>query len=197
MAEERYLKFDFFERIIHWCMALSIIALIITGLNIRYPGLIFGMTMNTARFVHFVSMYVLIFSWMSHVYHTLVIERGEEISGIKDIKALPTIIKYYLFLSDEHPQYTRYNPLQKIAYNVIWICIFIQIITGLPLYWPAKLMWLSNMLGGVMALRILHDFMTYIFITYLLFHVYLVLTEDIRSLWAMFHGYYYRRVEDR
>jgi Ni/Fe-hydrogenase 1 B-type cytochrome subunit len=194
MTEERYLKFDIAERFIHWCMALSIIALIITGLNIRYPGLIFGMTMNTARLIHFVSMYVLIFAWIAHVYHTLVIERAEEITGVKDLKALPAMLKYYLFISDEHPLYTRYNPLQKIAYNLMWVFIFIMIITGLPMYWPDKLMWLTEMLGGIMALRILHDFMTYIFITYLLFHVYMVVTEDIRSLWSMFHGYYYRRV---
>lgn len=194
MTEERYLKHDIGERVIHWCMALSIIALIITGLNIRYPGLIFGMTMNTARFTHFISMYVLIFSWVAHTYHTIMVEWQDEVAGWKDIKALPRVMMYYLFLSDEHPRYAKYNPLQKISYNIIWFCILIQIVTGLPMYWPEKTIWLTDMLGGIMALRILHDFMTYIFITYLLFHVYLVLADDIRALWAMFHGYYYRRV---
>jgi Ni/Fe-hydrogenase 1 B-type cytochrome subunit len=197
MAEERYYKHDIAERVIHWLMALSIIFLILSGLYIRFPGICTWVTMNTARFIHFISMYVLIFSWIAHTYHTVMIEWEDEIAGWKDLKAVPGIIKYYLFLTDEHPFYAKYNPLQKIFYNIVWFFVLIQIITGLPMYWPDKLMWFSNALGGIMALRILHDFMTYVFIIFMIFHVYMILLEDIRILWAMFHGYYYRRVEDR
>ncbi len=192
--EERYLKHDIAERIVHWLMALSCIFLILSGLNIRYPGLIPVGDMNTARFTHFVSMYVLIFSFVFHVYHTLVVEFKEEITGLEDIKKMPAVLRYYLFLSDVHPLYTKYNPLQKLTYNLLWVMILIQIITGAVLYWPSALMGLSNALGGLMAARMLHNFMNYLFIAFLIVHVYMVLLEDIRGLWAMFHGYYYRRV---
>jgi Ni/Fe-hydrogenase 1 B-type cytochrome subunit len=175
-------------------MVLSIIALILSGLYIRFPGTIPWATMNTARFIHFVSMYVLIFSWIAYTYHTLRIEWSDEVTGCKDLKAMPGVLKYYLILTDEHPVSTKYNPIQKISYNIVWFFILVQIITVLPLYWPSELMWLTAILGGPMAIRILHDFMTYLFIAFLFIHVYLVLTDDIRSLWAMFHGYYYRKV---
>ncbi len=194
--EERYLRHDLGERVIHWLMALSVIALILTGLNIRFPGCIPWGTMDTSRFIHFVSMYVLIFSFIAHVYHTLVMERAAEIFNVKDLGGLWGTLKYYLFLTDEHPVISeKYNPLQKLSYNVLWLMILVQIVTGLPLYWPSELMWLSSIFGGLMALRILHDFMNYVFIAFLLAHVYIVLTDDIRAFWAMFHGYYYRKVD--
>ncbi len=193
--EERYLRHDLPERIVHWLMAISVILLILTGLNIRYPGIIPALDMNGSRYIHFVSMYVLIFSWIFHIYHTLRMERQGEVFSWQDIKQLPGTIKYYLFLTDVHPVYIKYNPLQKLAYNVVWLLILVQVVTGLVLYWPHTFMGLADMFGGLMAVRILHDFMTYVFISFLLVHVYLILTEDIRTLWAMFHGYYFRRTE--
>jgi Ni/Fe-hydrogenase 1 B-type cytochrome subunit len=191
--EERYLRHDASERIVHWLMALSITLLIISGLSIRFPGFLGWGTMNTARFIHFIFMYVLIFSWIFHVYHTLRVECKEEIIGVNDIKGFPRILKYYLFLSDDHPLYTKYNPVQKLAYNILWILILIQVVTGLALYWPEKFMGFTHALGGIMAFRILHDFLTYIFISFIIVHVYMALLEDVRSVWAMFHGYYYRK----
>lgn len=195
--EVRYLKHDIWERIVHWLMALSVILLIISGLNIRFPGLLPWVTMNTYRFIHFVSMYVLIFSWIFHIYHTLFVEFKTETIRWRDIKGIPGVLKYYLFVTDTLPPYEKYNPLQKFTYNLVWILILVQVLTGLALYWPKALPWLVDAFGGLMVARTLHDFMNYIFIVYLIVHVYLILTEDIRALWAMFHGYYYRQVTSR
>ncbi len=192
--EERYLRHDLSERIVHWFMAISCILLILSGLNIRYPGIIPWGDMNTTRFVHFVSMYVLIFSFVFHVYHTLATEFRDEITGWEDIKKIPAVLKYYLFLSDVHPVYTKYNALQKLTYNILWVMILIQIVTGAVMYWPSTFMGLADALGGLMAVRILHNFMNYLFIAFLIIHIYMIVLEDIRGLWAMFHGYYYRRV---
>lgn len=196
-VEERYLKHDLFERVVHWVMALSVIVLILSGLNIRFPGFVPWGDMNSSRFLHFVSMYFLIFSWLAHIFHTIVFEFKDEIFCPSELRRIPGMIRYYLFLTEEHPPYTKYNPLQKLFYNGLWLLIFIQVATGLLLYWPAPTMGASDALGGLMAVRILHDFMTYIFISFIIAHVYLVLVEDVRGLWAMFHGYYFRRVEQR
>lgn len=192
--EKRYYKHDIFERVTHWVMAASVFALIGSGLNVRYPGCIPWGDMNSSRFVHFVAMYALIFSWMAHIYHTVVMERAEELFCPKDLRKIPGVIKYYLFLSDEMPPYPKYNPLQKLMYNGLWLMILVQVATGLILYWPARFMGAADLLGGLMAVRILHDFMTYVFISFIIAHVYLVLVEDIRGLWAMVHGYYFRKV---
>lgn len=191
--EERYLKHDVFERVVHWVMALSVFVLILSGLNVRFPGLIPWADMNSSRYLHFIAMYALTFSWLAHIYHTVIVERREELTGFGDLKQIPCVIKYYLFLTDEMPVYLKYNPLQKLIYNGLWAMIFIQVATGFMLYWPASFMGVTNALGGLMAIRLLHDFMTYLFISFIIAHVYLVLVEDVRGLWAMIHGYYYRR----
>ncbi|MBI5587036.1 MAG: cytochrome b/b6 domain-containing protein [Deltaproteobacteria bacterium] len=191
---ERYLRHDFFERAVHWVMALSVILLIPSGLDIRFPGLIpwgFG-TMNSARFIHFVSMYALIFSWLAYTIHLIVDEFKTEIIRWSDIKGLPEMVRHYLFLTEKRPAYPKYNPLQKLAFNIVWVMILIQAATGAMLYWPALTMGITSYFGGLMAVRVLHDFMTYIFISFIIIHIYLVLSSDIRNLWAMINGYSYR-----
>ncbi len=46
----------------------------------------------------------------------------------------------------------------------------------------------SNCLGRLTALSLLHDFMTYIFISYIIVDVYLVSSTYIRDLRAMING---------
>lgn len=191
---ELYLKHSLYERVVHWVMALAVLLLVLSGLNIRFPGLIpWGMsTMNSARFVHFVSMYALMFSWLAYTVHLVFDEFRDEVVGRADIKGLPAMLRYYLFLSGAHPEYPRYNPLQKLSYNVVWVMALVQIVTGAMLYWSSRTMWAADYLGGLMAIRVLHDFMTYLFISYIIVHVYLVLSSDIRDFWAMINGYRYR-----
>lgn len=193
--EERYLRHDLGERVVHWVLATSCILLILSGLNIRFPGIIPIGDMNTARSVHFIFMYFFIFSWVFHVYHTLATEFREEIVGARDFKNIPLVMKYYLFLTDEMPTYLKYNSLQKLTYNILWLMILIQIVTGLFLYWPDRFMGATDAIGGIMAARLLHDFLSYLFISFIIVHVYMILAEDVRGLWAMFTGYYYRRID--
>jgi Ni/Fe-hydrogenase 1 B-type cytochrome subunit len=189
---ERYLKHSLFERVTHWVMALAVILLVSSGLNIRFPGLVPWGEMNSARFVHFVSMYALIFSWLAYTVHLVFDEFRTEVVRPADIRGLPAMIRYYLFLSRTRPEYPRYNPLQKLSYNIVWVMVLIQIITGAMLYWSSETMRAADYLGGLMAIKVLHDFMTYLFISYIIVHVYLVLSSDIRDLWAMINGYRYR-----
>ena len=191
---ELYLKHSLYERAVHWVMAVSVVLLVLSGLNIRFPGLIpwgFG-TMNSARFVHFVSMYALIFAWFAYTVHLVFDEFKTEVIGADDIKGLPNMIRYYFFLSGRHREYPRYNPLQKLSYNIVWVMVLVQVVTGAGMYWPTRTMGLASYVGGLMALRVLHDFMTYIFISYTIVHVYLVFSSDIRDFWAMINGYRYR-----
>jgi Ni/Fe-hydrogenase 1 B-type cytochrome subunit len=136
-------------------------------------------------------MYALIFSWLALPCTWYSMSSGPR-SCAQPHKGLPAFIKYYLFLSGTRPEYPRYNPLQKLSYNIVWVMVLIQIITGAMLYWSSETMRAADYLGGLMAIKVLHDFMTYLFISYIIVHVYLVLSSDIRDLWAMINGYRYR-----
>lgn len=197
MAErgERYLKHDLAERLLHWVMAVTVIMLILTGLYIRFPGILPFDGMNSARSIHFISMYVLVFTTIAHIYHTFKLEFKNEIFCPSDFKGLIEIIKYYTFLSDELPRFEKYNAIQKLSYHGVWILIIIQAVTGFAMYWPDKLMWLTSNLGGVMALRILHNFVSYVFICFIMVHVYMVFLAGVKTVTAMITGYHYREPE--
>ncbi len=189
MSEKRVLKHDIFERITHWVLAFSVIILIVSGLSIRYPGSFGFKTMNGARYIHFIFMYALIFSTLFHIYHSFVAEFKNDIFKPSDIKGLGPVIKYYLFLSDTLPPHEKYNALQKLTYNLLWILIILQALTGIVLYVPLKFEGLTLLFGGLMSARVLHDFLTYIFIAFIISHLYLVLSEGVSSVWTMITGY--------
>jgi len=46
------------------------------------------------------------------------------------------------------------------------------------------------------VVRSWHLLIAWTFVAFTLLHLYLVFSEDIRLLSALFHGYYYRKVRD-
>ena len=98
------------------------------------------------------------------------------------------MIKYYLFLSDSHPDYGKYNPGQKMMYTGWLAMVLIQIITGFILYKPDLFMFWGGLLGGLVALRVVHYIVTWLFVLSVMAHVYLDLSEGIPVLLSMFTG---------
>ena len=108
----------------------------------------------------------------------------------RDIKGIIPTIKYYLFLTDEEPHFKKYNPLQKIAYGGTFVMGFIMALTGFAIYWPKPFVFVCSFCGGVGYVRTIHFIFSWLFISFLMIHVYLVCTEDFKdSLIGMITGY--------
>lgn len=197
---ERYYKHDLIERVIHWTLAVSCVLLILSGFQLSFPSVetgpgfkVFG-TINTARFVHFLAMYIFGAAAAVWIYQFLALRKYQ---GLWLYRAewrnfLPTV-SYYLFLRAEKPSYEKYNPLQRLTYLLIMLLAVLQTLWGFGLYWQQALWGPNEIFGGVLNVRALHRLTSWLFTGFLIVHLYLVLTEDIRSLWAMLHGYGYRK----
>lgn len=198
MAEERYYKHDAIERFTHWTHALDTILLVLSGLQIHYPGFgIFG-TMQAARFIHLVSGYGFIFLGILHVYFFFALgKRWVAMPRLSDLGEFRPIARYYLFLSPVKPDYAKYNVLQKFSYAGLFGISLLQAVLGFALYWPGALSFVLGAFGGGAMVRVWHTTIMWVFLSFTAVHIYLVLTEDIRLTKAMVDGYYFRKVPDQ
>ncbi len=171
--------------------------LILSGLQIHYPGFAVLGSMQTARFVHLVSGYLFIFLGILHVYFFFALgKRKIAMPHLSDFGELGPILKYYLFIDGGKPDYAKYNVLQKFAYAGLFVVSFLQTLLGFALYWPILFGPVLALFGGAVAVRIWHTTIMWVFLSFTAVHVYLVVSEDIRLVKAMVHGYYYKEGTD-
>ena len=193
---ERYRKHDWIERAGHWIHVVNVVLLVLSGLQIHFPQFrVFG-TIENARTIHFVSMYMFLFIGVLHVYFFFALGKHRiamfSRSDIRDV--IPTL-KWYLFLSDERPDYVKYNVLQKASYGALFVVSALQALLGFSMYWYDKPVFdtLVVFFGGLEQVRAYHYLLSWVFISFTMVHLYLIVFEDIRLFSAMITGYYFRK----
>jgi thiosulfate reductase cytochrome b subunit len=97
---------------------------------------------------------------------------------------------YYLRLRQEHPPQGKHNALQKAAYCLIFLLGVLSVATGLSLWKPVQLAWLTDLFGGYEWARYWHFVAVWLFVAFTLIHVTLVFAVDPASLRGMITGWY-------
>jgi Ni/Fe-hydrogenase 1 B-type cytochrome subunit len=101
-----------------------------------------------------------------------------------------------------HPvPYTGHNHLAGLAYTIVSVGLFAQVLSGMLLFgWimqagPIHLVfgWANAVPGGIQTVRLLHNILTFLFIAFMVHHVYSAILIDIEErngvLSSMFSGY--------
>ena len=91
---------------------------------------------------------------------------------------------YDLGIAKTLPAQQKYNAAQQVSYSAIILMGAGSVITGLAIYKPAQLSWLTALLGGYSFARGIHFALT---IGYLLFFVVHV-AQVVRAGWNNFRG---------
>src|SRR5436190_1022412 len=92
----------------------------------------------------------------------------------RDVPGALAMAGYYLRLRKEHPPQGKHNPLQKLAYSSIYALGALAVLTGLSIYKPTQLGWLTALFGGFQAARYWHFWTVWIFVAFTITHVVLV-----------------------
>jgi Ni/Fe-hydrogenase 1 B-type cytochrome subunit len=187
---------DAIERGGHVLHILNTILLLLSGMQIAYPSFaVFG-SMDNARFVHFVDMYLFLFVGVFHVYQFFATGKLMTAGPLpRNLKTFWGTLKYYLFIERAEPPHGKYNPLQIITYFLLFVLSAIQVALGFTLYWPAQLSFIVVAFGGLMTVRVLHLTVAWIFLAFVALHLYLILTQPLRKSRSMFNGSYWRRMD--
>lgn len=178
-------------RLFHWINMIAITMLILTGFYIHAPqSFRLFSNMDIARSIHFIMAYVLCISYVCRIYYAFVAHDAHNIiyDPIKDTKKMPSMIKYYLFLEDDHPFYGKYNPGQKGMYTGLIFMVLVMAITGFIMYKPLTFGFMAGWMGGFLVVRMIHYIFTWLFVLCIMAHLYLDIAEGLPVLKSMFTG---------
>ena len=193
-AKREYV-FGRYERLWHWTMAFSGIALIVTGLVIHFAGS-GPLSLAAAVTVHNAGAVVLMVNaFLALFYHLATAAIRNFIPAPHGlVKRMLEHMEYQargIFFGGPHPENApgvALNPLQQLTYLALLNVLFpVQIGSGLLLWavghWPS----LGEALGGLSVLAPLHNLGSWLFLAFFVLHVYLVTTgrtvgEHLRSM---------------
>lgn len=179
-------KFHVPQRVAHWVNLISVLLLILTGFYIYYPFA--GGMMGAARYFHYIAAFVLMLNACWRVYYAFFGKHKDYFEFKPELGKILPMVKYYCFMGDPVVTKGRYNPLQKLAYLTIPFLMMYQASTGIALAMPDRVDGFVQAVGGLANVRALHYLGTWIFICFVLIHVYMVLIERPYHILAMFFG---------
>jgi Ni/Fe-hydrogenase 1 B-type cytochrome subunit len=177
-------------RILHECIMTSVLFLILTGLYIHRPffGNGGGFLMTLDRGVHFFFAGVLIIAGILRII-LLFCGPNRDIKTFvvttSDIKKIPAVIKYYALFTAEPPTEKKYNPLQMATYGVTFLMVLFQILSGIALLNPpgGPFHFLNyGIFASEIGTRICHYVVTWLFLIFLIIHVYLAIRESFTEI---------------
>lgn len=190
-------------RIWHWINAMGIVLMILTGVQIRYVGLIDVISFRTAVRLHngvaavlianfFVWFLYYLFSDRIKVYHPELSPRKHFLGSFRQIY----YYGYGIFKGDPNPFhvsiYRKFNPLQSMIYQIIMMLLLpIQFYTGILLWNLTRFSAQVNFFGGVRVIDTVHVLIFIVFVFYVLVHAYLGTLGHTRTTHykAMLTGY--------
>jgi thiosulfate reductase cytochrome b subunit len=190
-------------RIWHWINAAGFVTMVLTGLQIRYVGLINVASFRTAVAVHNTVGFVLIanfFVWLGfYLFSDRIKAYQSELNPIKHFRATFLQIYYYAFgilRGEPNPFrvtiYRKFNPLQSMTYQlVLMLCVPIQFYTGILMWDVERFSAQVNFFGGVRIIDTVHVLIFIVIVFYLFVHVYLSTLGHTRTAHfrAMLTGY--------
>ena len=186
-------------RIFHWVNAFCITFLIITGVMIAYPPTFVigegaqqtGFWFGYLRFTHITLGAILIINFLVRFYWFFAGNKFAKWYNYipctrKQWKGIFETVKVDVFLLTPKPIYDiGHNSLAASTYLVVFILIIFQGITGLAMWSPASdvpgsgaFQDLLFATGGFFTIRYLHYIMMWVFILFIIAHIYLVFYHD-------------------
>lgn len=184
-------------RIVHWINAVAMVLMIMSGWQIYNASPLFGFTFSRSITLggwlggalqwHFAAMWLLMVNGL--VYLTLGL-----ITGRFRKKLLPITVdgvvgdtKAALTGKLSHADLTTYNYVQKLLYAGIIVVGILIVLSGLAIWKPVQLQWLTALFGGYDAARYVHFFCMAAIVAFMAVHVVLALIVP-KSLRAMIIG---------
>jgi len=203
-------------RVTHWVNAFALTIMVASGLRIfdAYPafarkgetfccypfagkiipvGLTFGGWLAGARNWHFAMMWLLAlnglvylgFIYLHGEWRDLVPRRGQ-------LRDAWEMARFYVFARPDHPRQGKHNALQRATYFALPLFGIAAVVSGIAIWKPVELGWLTSILGGYVWARYWHFLAMVALVVLSLAHVFMVFAVDPYALRAMTTGGYNR-----
>ncbi len=184
------LRHPLFFKILHELIMWSIVMLALTGFYIHRPFVEGGgFLMSMMRGVHNLFAIILIVSAVTRVAFMFIGPNRDWRSFVPtgaDFKLLGPTINYYAYIGKEPVLTKKYNPLQMMTYCLAFVLVLFQIISGLALKYVTTFSWFNfGWFGNPIEMRMGHCVVTWLFIMFIMVHVYLSIREKFQEIREM------------
>lgn len=139
---------------------------------------------------HFVLMWAFFLNGLLYVGYTLA--SGEWrylLPNRKSFREAIDVTLYDLGLRRTPPPVQKYNGAQKIAYTTVILMGLGSLLTGLAIYKPTQLGWLTQLLGGYETARVIHFVLTVGYVLFFIIHIAQVARAGWNNFRAMVAGF--------
>lgn len=184
-------------RALHWTNAFAMVLMIMSGWQIYNASPLFGFTFSKsitlggwlggALLWHFAAMWLLMVNGLIYLIMGIVTGRFRR-------KLLPITpggvisdTKAALTFKLSHDDMTKYNQVQKLLYAGVIVVGILIVLSGLAIWKPVQLQYLTALFGGYDAARYVHFFCMAAIVAFIVIHVVLALLVP-KSLRAMIIG---------
>jgi thiosulfate reductase cytochrome b subunit len=201
MKLDKVYMYTAYERLWHWFMALSVAILLLTGYEVHNAGRSVFLGFPLAVSVHNIFAALLaINAFLALFYHLASAAIRQFIPRSENLRndLIDQAFYYLRGIFHGHPHPVRktpdrkLNPLQQITYLLLLNVLFpLQIITGLAIWgiewWPD----IAGAVGGLKIIAPLHLLGSWLFLSFLILHLYLTTTghTTFSNIKAMIDGY--------
>jgi len=135
--------------------------------------------------LHFFFMWLFVVNGLAYVAYTLVSgEWRELLPNRHTLRDAWNVLLHDLRIRKEPLPRTKFNGAQKLAYTGVIVMGLGSLLTGLAIYKPVQLAWLTAMLGGYPTARFLHFWLTVGYVLFFVVHI----AQVIRAGWNNFRA---------
>jgi thiosulfate reductase cytochrome b subunit len=184
-------------RAMHWTNAVAMVLMIMSGWQIYNASPLFGFTfphsitlggwLGGALLWHFAAMWLLMVNGLVYLITGFATGRFRR----KLFPITPTgvfsDVKAALTFKLAHDDLSKYNYVQKLLYAGIIVVGVVIVLSGLSIWKPVQLQWLTALFGGYDTARYVHFICMASIVAFLVIHVVLALLVP-KSLRAMIIG---------
>jgi thiosulfate reductase cytochrome b subunit len=148
-------------------------------------GLREGSELALGMALHFAIAWLFAINGIAYVIYTIVSgEWRELVPEPKSFREALQVALHDMGFKVPMPPQGRYNAAQRITYTGIVLMGGLSLITGLAIYKPAQLHWLTAMVGGYEWARFEHFWLTMGYVAFFGIHI----AQVIRAGWANFRS---------
>ena len=213
MAKRFEKKHPLAIRWLHWINFPLLGLMIWSGLLIYWANAVFGIKINSYELfhffprwffeylgipfrlaeglmLHFFFMWFFIINGILYVLYTIISGQWRALVPVPgSLKRALQVTLYDFNLSKYHPPQGKYNDAQRIAYTSVILMGVGSLLTGLAIYKPTQLSFLTQILGGYEWARWEHFWLTILYVLFFLVHVSQVVKAGWNNFRSMITGY--------
>jgi len=140
--------------------------------------------------LHFFFMWLFAINGVVYVIYTIISGEWRAIVPIPaSLKRAPLVALHDAHIVKKPPPQGKYNDAQRIAYTSVILMGAGSLFSGLAIYKPLQLAWLTALFGGYEWARWVHFWLTISFVLFFLVHVFQVVVAGWGNFRSMITGY--------